>query len=100
MPVLKTASPKVSPTAPYPKPRKVRPSSSTSSAGRSLVMSTASPVPDPLGHDPDAEEKEHHHGDRAGRHPGPGRTVRRKSHTSTTPPTTHEACRLRRLMLL
>src|SRR3954447_11969974 len=37
MPVLNTASPKVSPVAPYASPRNARPSSSTSSAAPRLI---------------------------------------------------------------
>src|SRR3954471_15841161 len=72
MPVLNTASPKVSPSAPYDVPRKVRPSSRTSSAGRSLISAVLS-VSHPLYDDPSAEEHEHDDGDDAGSGTGPCR---------------------------
>src|SRR4051812_33105294 len=86
MPVLKTASPKVSPSAPYDVPRKARPSSRTSSAGRSLIVAVLS-MTEPLYDDPGAEDQKrrdrHHAGDRTGPcrsfvHAGfPSRTVGR-----------------------
>src|SRR3954447_23098020 len=76
MPVLKTASPKVSPSAPYDVPRKARPSSRTSSAGRSLIVAVLS-MTDPLYDDPGAEDQEHRDRHQAGDRAAPGRaTVR------------------------
>src|SRR4051812_43429013 len=57
MPVLNTASPKVSPSAPYDVPRNVRPSSRTSSAGRSVICAVLS-VANTLYDDPCAEDDE------------------------------------------
>src|SRR5436305_14522291 len=65
MPVLNTASPKVSHSAPYDVPRKVRPSSRTSNAGRSVITAVLS-VPHPLHDDPDAEDYEHDDRDQTG----------------------------------
>src|SRR3954468_13444629 len=80
MPVLKTASPKVSPSAPYDVPRNARPSSRTSSAGRSVIVAVLS-MAHSLYDDPGAEHEEqgdrHHAGDRT----APGRrTVREPLH--------------------
>src|SRR3954451_9206367 len=72
MPVLKTASPKVSPSAPYDVPRKARPSSRMSSAGRSLIVAVLS-MTDPLYDDPGAEDQEHRDRHDAGDRTAPGR---------------------------
>src|SRR3954451_10178122 len=72
MPVLTTASPKVSPSAPYDVPRKARPSSRTSSAGRSLIVAVLS-MTDPLYDDPGAEDQEHRDRHDAGDRTAPGR---------------------------
>src|SRR3954469_16504055 len=79
MPVLKTASPKVSPSAPYDVPRKARPSSRTSSAGRSLIVAVLS-MTDPLYDDPGAEDQEHRDRHHAGDRAAPGRGTVRQIH--------------------
>src|SRR3954466_1841596 len=61
MPVLNTASPKVSPNAPYDVPRNAPPSSSTNSAGSVIVILPMGPHP--LEDDPAAEQDEHSHRD-------------------------------------
>src|SRR3954467_9160714 len=83
MPVLKTASPKVSPSAPYDVPRKARPSSRTSSAGRSLIVAVLS-VAHSLDDDPWAEHQEHRDRHRAGGHPGPRRSLVHAGFPSST----------------
>src|SRR3954447_13705205 len=79
MPVLKTASPKVSPSAPYDVPRKARPSSRTSSAGRSLIVAVLS-MTDPLYDDPGAEDQEHRDRHHAGDRTAPDRGSVREPH--------------------
>src|SRR5437763_14394840 len=72
MPVLNTASPKVSPSAPYDVPRKARPSSRTSSAGRSLIVGVLS-VSHAVHDDPGAEDEEHGDRNDTGDRASPGR---------------------------
>src|SRR3954471_11774149 len=84
MPVLKTASPNVSPSAPYDVPRKARPSSSTSSAGRSLIVAVLS-VAHPLDDDPGAEDEEHRDRHHAGDRAAPGRGTVRQIHQAGFP---------------
>src|SRR3954447_7338793 len=91
MPVLNTASPKVSPSAPYARPWNARPSSRTSRAGRSVIAATSSSVPHPLEDDPRTERHEGDEGDDAGQCAGPCRAL---AHTSST----QERCRLRPLI--
>src|SRR3954454_3843495 len=74
MPVLNTASPNVSPTAPYAVPRNVRPSSSTSSAGSLIVVLPV--CPHALHDYPAAEQDEHGHRDQGDDGPAPGLSAR------------------------
>src|SRR3954452_8197382 len=83
MPVLKTASPKVSPSAPYDVPRKARPSSRTSSAGRSLIVAVLS-VAHSFDDDPCAEHQEHRDRHHAGDDPAPSRSLVHAGFPSST----------------
>src|SRR3954447_15155139 len=83
MPVLNTASPNVSPTAPYAVPRNVRPSSSTSSAGSLIVVLPVCPHAlhsvfgtHALHDDPAAEQDEHGHRDQGDDGSAPGLSAR------------------------
>src|SRR4051794_10794663 len=76
MAVLNTASPNVSPTAPYDVPRNVRPSSSTSSAGSLIVVLPV--CPHALHDNPAAEQDEHGHRDERDDGSAPGLSARRE----------------------